>query len=205
MYSICLLCLFVPLSWHSLLVGIRDFENDPREELEADVGKSGSCAASGVRHPQDPSLSMGYVPPSPLTSAPRGGGTLRLEPPTFTPLPRSQETPQNCTPWHRSFHGGLLGLPPKSRTLYSDASVTESALHELGSVATPGDSVQPEEKVWSIYYMGLIDILQRYNLTKKLEHCVKAYVLCLDAHGISAVSVNEYAERFIRAMDRIFE
>jgi hypothetical protein len=46
-----------------------------------------------------------------------------------------------------------------------------------------------------IYYVGIIDILQQYNVTKKLEHMFKS--LRYDRHGISAVDADEYASRFV--------
>ena len=47
-----------------------------------------------------------------------------------------------------------------------------------------------------IYYVGIIDILQQYNVTKKIEHVFKS--LRYDRHEISAVDADEYASRFVR-------
>ena len=66
-----------------------------------------------------------------------------------------------------------------------------------------GNPTDPDA-VWSIYYVGIIDVLQRYDFSKKMEHFFKANVRCMDAHGISAVSVQEYATRFLQAMDKYF-
>ena len=220
----------------SLLIGIRDFENDPREELpsmemrERSLGASRQDSRTARR---DPAQSLGYVPPSPIggisvnSSLPPLAGGLGQPPPHMTP-PIDQSDADLPMPWHRSFYGGLLGLPPVQPPSGPQAgddnlSVTESALHEIGSgrrsgaatVATggdgsgqgsqaaSGDAVKREEKVWSVYYMGLIDILQSYNFSKKAEHFFKSNIRCMDSHGISAVNVNEYAERFIHAMDTI--
>ncbi|XP_065175673.1 uncharacterized protein LOC135805550 [Sycon ciliatum] len=221
---------------YSLLIGIRDFENDPREELpsmemrERSLGASRQDSRTARR---DPAQSLGYVPPSPIggisvnSSLPPLAGGLGQPPPHMTP-PIDQSDADLPMPWHRSFYGGLLGLPPVQPPSGPQAgddnlSVTESALHEIGSgrrsgaatVATggdgsgqgsqaaSGDAVKREEKVWSVYYMGLIDILQSYNFSKKAEHFFKSNIRCMDSHGISAVNVNEYAERFIHAMDTI--
>ena len=198
------------LSLLSLLIGIRDFESDPRQALpemvQASHSQRGHLTSTSRR--RDPGQSLGYVPPSPMASqstfAP--GGSMRVDPPSFTPVSATlqQEVPESTTPWHRRFHGGLLSLPPKpGDTAMDDSSITESALHDLGG---PGaaESVAREEKVWSIYYMGLIDILQCYNFSKKVEHFFKANIRCMDSRGISAVNVNDYADRFMSAMDKIF-
>jgi Phosphatidylinositol-4-phosphate 5-Kinase len=48
----------------------------------------------------------------------------------------------------------------------------------------------------AIYYFGIIDILQNYNVRKKAEHFVKSFVN--DSNEISAVSPQAYADRFIK-------
>lgn len=45
-----------------------------------------------------------------------------------------------------------------------------------------------------VLYFGVIDILQAYNVSKKLEHRFKSIVL--DGKAISAVDPGSYAERF---------
>ncbi|KAF1779162.1 Phosphatidylinositol-4-phosphate 5-kinase, N-terminal domain [Phytophthora cactorum] len=47
-----------------------------------------------------------------------------------------------------------------------------------------------------LYYLGLIDILQQWNLRKRVEHFVRVYVLMQDRHGISVVNPRQYADRF---------
>lgn len=51
-----------------------------------------------------------------------------------------------------------------------------------------------------VYFGGIIDVLQRYTLTKRLENLGKRMLLCKDGHGISAVEPDEYALRFLRSM-----
>ena len=53
--------------------------------------------------------------------------------------------------------------------------------------AAPGDA---------IYFMGIIDILQQYDLRKRAEHALK--VLYQPADGISAVDPAAYGKRFVR-------
>lgn len=47
-----------------------------------------------------------------------------------------------------------------------------------------------------IYFLGLIDMLQQWNLRKRVEHFVRVTILLQDRHGISVVSPRQYAERF---------
>ena len=49
-----------------------------------------------------------------------------------------------------------------------------------------------------VYYLGIIDILQRYTARKKMEHGVKA--LTHDANAVSCAPPSFYAERFLRAI-----
>jgi len=51
--------------------------------------------------------------------------------------------------------------------------------------------------------MGIIDILQKYDISKKLERFAKIYLQCKDKEGISVVNPNKYAERFLRRISGI--
>ncbi|TDH65665.1 hypothetical protein CCR75_009197 [Bremia lactucae] len=55
----------------------------------------------------------------------------------------------------------------------------------------------------SIYYFGLIDILQTWNMDKKLERFAKTKFLAKDADGLSAIPPAAYCERFKRKMGEI--
>ena len=57
----------------------------------------------------------------------------------------------------------------------------------------------------SIYYVGIIDILQLYDEEKMGENCAKGYLLCKGTHGISSVPPFEYRARYIKAMSDIFQ
>ena len=54
-----------------------------------------------------------------------------------------------------------------------------------------------------IYYVGIIDILQEYNLDKKLERFAKVTFQCKSANGISCIPPIPYAERFVKKMKDI--
>jgi len=53
-----------------------------------------------------------------------------------------------------------------------------------------------------ILYFGIIDILQDYDITKKLEHAYKS--LQTDPNSISAVDPKLYSKRFQDFIGRIF-
>ncbi|CAH0479752.1 unnamed protein product [Peronospora belbahrii] len=55
----------------------------------------------------------------------------------------------------------------------------------------------------SIYYFGLIDILQTWNMDKKLERFAKTRLLAKDPDGLSAIPAAAYCERFKRKMGEI--
>ncbi|ETV69961.1 hypothetical protein, variant 3 [Aphanomyces astaci] len=48
----------------------------------------------------------------------------------------------------------------------------------------------------SAYYIGIIDVLQQWTLTKQVERLYKVHVLQKDGRGISAINPNQYAKRF---------
>ncbi|OQR85479.1 phosphatidylinositol-4-phosphate-5-kinase (Pi-PIPK-D8/GPCR-PIPK) [Achlya hypogyna] len=48
----------------------------------------------------------------------------------------------------------------------------------------------------SVYFMGLIDILQQWNMRKRIEHFVRVYVFQQDRLGISVVKPAVYMDRF---------
>ena len=53
------------------------------------------------------------------------------------------------------------------------------------------------------YYMGMIDILQRFDWSKKAEYYIKTGVLKKDWHTISCAEPAFYARRFMNFMDEI--
>jgi len=56
-----------------------------------------------------------------------------------------------------------------------------------------------------IYFIGLIDILQRYNFQKKMERFTKVYFLRADKNGLYVQSVDVYYGRFLSKMMSIME
>ncbi|XP_040966984.1 phosphatidylinositol 4-phosphate 5-kinase 9 isoform X5 [Gossypium hirsutum] len=53
-----------------------------------------------------------------------------------------------------------------------------------------------------VLYLGMIDILQEYNMTKKIEHAYKS--LQFDSVSISAVDPTFYSQRFLEFIQKVF-
>jgi len=53
-----------------------------------------------------------------------------------------------------------------------------------------------------VLYLGIIDILQEYNMSKRVEHAVKS--LKFDPLSISAVDPNSYSKRFVKFLESVF-
>ena len=49
-------------------------------------------------------------------------------------------------------------------------------------------------------YIGIIDISQEFDFSKKGEQCLKTKLLCRDPNGISCCPVQEYSERFLQVI-----
>lgn len=53
-----------------------------------------------------------------------------------------------------------------------------------------------------VLYLGIIDILQEYNMSKKIEHAYKS--LQFDSLSISAVDPTFYSKRFLEFIQKVF-
>ncbi|KAL3839714.1 hypothetical protein ACJIZ3_024305 [Penstemon smallii] len=68
----------------------------------------------------------------------------------------------------------------------------------------PGDDdVEPFHDVYDVVlYLGIIDILQEYNISKKIEHAYKS--VQFDSLSISSVDPTFYSERFLDFIQKVF-
>lgn len=71
----------------------------------------------------------------------------------------------------------------------------------FGSEESDPSEPKPDE----IYYVTIIDLLQRWDLSKRLERAVKVLLCCrcASAPGMSAIDPLHYARRFTRMIDRV--
>lgn len=70
-----------------------------------------------------------------------------------------------------------------------------------GLVSEPIKNEDEETVREEVYYLGVIDVLQEYNSTKKLENFAKG--LYNDRSQISVIPPQEYADRLYRTIERI--
>jgi len=56
-----------------------------------------------------------------------------------------------------------------------------------------------------VFLIGLIDILQAWDFSKKSERFMKVFGKCLDGDGISAVDPETYCNRFLDSVDNLLE
>lgn len=113
----------------------------------------------------------------------------------------------------------LVRQPARNPTMrpvaYADGG-TEALAHLLGydrvqlgrNLAATAVKTKPTGRGASddaddvVVYLGVIDILQDYNMSKKLEHGWKSFYL--DGQAISAVDPTRYSKRFRDFMDNVF-
>ena len=55
----------------------------------------------------------------------------------------------------------------------------------------------------SMYFVGIIDVLQEWTLEKKAERCAKTTFLCKSGRGISAIEPQAYCDRFVDKVKEI--
>ncbi|KAK9096038.1 hypothetical protein Sjap_021535 [Stephania japonica] len=72
----------------------------------------------------------------------------------------------------------------------------------LDEVESNKPTVDPFEVYDVVLYLGIIDILQDYNVKKKLEHAYKS--LQYGPVSISAVEPKLYSERFVKFLEKVF-
>lgn len=66
-----------------------------------------------------------------------------------------------------------------------------------------GEETQMFHLVYDVVlYLGIIDILQDYNMSKKIEHAYKS--LQFDSFSISAVDPTLYSKRFLEFIQKVF-
>ncbi|XP_047337500.1 phosphatidylinositol 4-phosphate 5-kinase 8-like [Impatiens glandulifera] len=83
-----------------------------------------------------------------------------------------------------------VNMPAKARRLLKDESNESDSEVELFEVYDV------------VLYLGIIDILQEYNMKKKVEHACKS--MRYDPMSISAVETKVYSKRFIDFLERVF-
>ena len=112
--------------------------------------------------------------------------------------------PVEVNPWFRQDFGGLRSYTPHHPIYHSEVAGLVRQASENDFPRTY-DGISIDDIPVATYYFGIVDILQQYNVRKKLEHFWKTRITQLDPHGISAVEPREYRQRFLRFISKVFE
>jgi len=112
--------------------------------------------------------------------------------------------PVDVNPWFRQDFGGLRSYTPH-HPIYNMGGTGLSRQASENDFPSTYDGKSFDELPVATYYFGIVDILQQYNVRKRLEHFWKTRVTRLDPHGISAVEPREYRQRFLKFISTVFE
>ena len=133
----------------------------------------------------------------------KGTGTSIFSDDVLSSMSLEEECRNDLTPhvpWFRQDCGGLRSYSP-----YHPTQLDQDALTSSCSITEGYKGFDTRSLPVDTYYFGIIDILQVYNWKKKAEHFTKTKLLCKDKYGISSVDQATYAERFLNAMEKIFQ
>lgn len=108
---------------------------------------------------------------------------------------------------HANTRNSCTNVPFESRpTIVTEASddPETALLEETDEFISPG---YPARAVVapSAYYLGVIDILQTWSWSKRLEQLFKVYILQQPAEGLSCIPPEEYKKRYQKKMVSIIE
>ncbi|XP_042490908.1 phosphatidylinositol 4-phosphate 5-kinase 8-like isoform X1 [Macadamia integrifolia] len=96
-----------------------------------------------------------------------------------------------------------LFLPDAGRLrVQLGVNMPAQAIRKLPHVGAESEEIELVEVYDVVLYLGIIDILQEYNIKKKIEHAYKS--LQFDPLSISAVEPQMYSKRFISFLERVF-
>jgi len=76
--------------------------------------------------------------------------------------------------------------------------------HE-GGIPSQDFDPSPDTDQGSIYHFGIIDVLQEWDVMKRIERFVKTSLLCQHREGVSAVSPDAYKKRFLARMREMLD
>ncbi|XP_043721609.1 phosphatidylinositol 4-phosphate 5-kinase 8-like isoform X2 [Telopea speciosissima] len=96
-----------------------------------------------------------------------------------------------------------LFLPDTGRLrVQLGVNMPAQAIRKVPHVGAESTEIELVEVYDVVLYLGIIDILQEYNIKKKIEHAYKS--LLFDPLSISAVEPKVYSKRFISFLERVF-
>ena len=130
--------------------------------------------------------------------------SLLSDVPSGSSLEDSEGNIEPHIPWFRRDFGGLRSYSP-FHPCHPCSETDRQESEQDGGLIQGYLDLDAQSLPVATYYFGIVDILQEYNLKKRIEHLWKTQVMCQNKHRLSAVNEKEYGQRFLSAMDRIFE
>lgn len=117
-------------------------------------------------------------------------------PPTFSDFTSKSRASAPTDLIHRGGGKGRVSNPTGNA---ASQSKPRTGLPRLGTGTRRANTVVGP----SVYYFGLIDILQQWTIEKKMERFAKTKLLGKDSDGLSALAPTAYCDRFKRKMGEI--
>ena len=182
---------------YSLLLGIHDHAGSrltrfESESLDFGGSRGDTIVDVNVGNGRSPSLA---TPPSTLDR--------RHHPVPSLDSSDSPTKPMDPhVPWFRQDMGGLRSHSPFHPCVCYERQLDG---REASAIISDYQGVKAEQLPVATYFFGVVDILQEYNVRKKTENFLKTTFLCQNKHELSAVRQQEYGERFLKAMNRVFQ
>lgn len=100
-------------------------------------------------------------------------------------------------------------LPPDSRAPLPSVRPRAGSASERRLRGPIAYSADPESEPGVVYYLAIIDLLQAWDWSKRIEHWLKILLYCRccgrNAIGMSAVEPGTYARRFVGMIRRVME
>eukprot|EP00027_Filamoeba_sp_ATCC50430_P002555 CAMPEP_0168562144 /NCGR_PEP_ID=MMETSP0413-20121227/11967_1 /TAXON_ID=136452 /ORGANISM="Filamoeba nolandi, Strain NC-AS-23-1" /LENGTH=615 /DNA_ID=CAMNT_0008593553 /DNA_START=407 /DNA_END=2254 /DNA_ORIENTATION=- len=117
-----------------------------------------------------------------------------------TALPVSPLTTPGSTPGATPLSQSLDNNNNSGTASNRSSMVLTDVEADLALLRTEGiESADGEE----LYYLGIIDILQKYNCNKKMERCLKITCMRADKNGLSVQPDDVYCDRFVNKVERL--
>lgn len=110
---------------------------------------------------------------------------------------------ENSTPTNNN-DGSIQDTPEESAQNSDSVNVDVEHLseHEQALKYLKTDGILSADGS-EMYFIGIIDILQKYDCNKKTERCFKVYCLHADKDGLSVQPDDIYCDRFIAKLERL--
>ncbi|CAA3028364.1 phosphatidylinositol 4-phosphate 5-kinase 8 [Olea europaea subsp. europaea] len=145
----------------------------------------------------------GVISSGELLIPPRGLVLVTHEPSSVSTLPGPHIRGNTLKAFSIGNKEADLLLPGTGRLrVQLGVNMPAQANHRIMQDETDSSEVELFEVYDVVLYLGIIDILQEYNLKKKIEHKYKS--LQFDPLSISAVEPKVYSKRFISFLEKVF-